>query len=283
MQAASALAMLTRRHLNLLGLLCCAGLLGYAWYAQGVLRVEPCPLCIFQRIGVAACGLVFMLAWLHGPKGWGARVYGGLLALAAAPPMGVAVRHLWIQHLPDGAVPSCGAALHFLLQEFRRQIDIIISGAFLFTRSVATAMMDAGNGRSVINILSTVAWQGQLGNISNWTAKNARAIFTRYSTMEQPQHPNLVNCLTPTAQAPSDTATPPPAPDPEATGRAHGNTAPGMVLWGAEDRIVAPAYGRAYAAAIPNAEFKTIAGAGHFPHVERAAEFAQATLNFIKG
>jgi len=109
---------LTRRNLNLLGWLCCAGLLGYAWYAQHALRVDPCPLCIFQRIGVAACGLVFLLAWIHAPKGWGSRAYGVLIAIAAATTMAIAARHVWIQHLPEDQVPSCGAGLNFLLQEF---------------------------------------------------------------------------------------------------------------------------------------------------------------------
>jgi disulfide bond formation protein DsbB len=109
---------LSRRILNLFGFLCCAGLLGYAWYAQGVLRVEPCPLCIFQRIGVATVGLVFLVGWLHAPRAWGARVYGVLVALAALATMTVAARHVWIQHLPEGAVPACGAGLKFLLEEF---------------------------------------------------------------------------------------------------------------------------------------------------------------------
>jgi disulfide bond formation protein DsbB len=109
---------LTRRALNLVGLLACAGLLGYAWYSQGVLKVEPCPLCIFQRIGVAATGVVFLLAWLHSPNGWGARVYGVLLALTSLATMGVAARHIWIQHLPEGAVPVCGATLNYMLDVF---------------------------------------------------------------------------------------------------------------------------------------------------------------------
>jgi protein dithiol:quinone oxidoreductase len=109
---------LSRRLLNLFGFLWCALLLGYAWYAQGVLRVEPCPLCIFQRIGVAATGLIFLMAWLHAPRAWGARVYGALIALGAAVTMAVAARHVWIQHLPEGAVPACGAGLKFLLEEF---------------------------------------------------------------------------------------------------------------------------------------------------------------------
>ncbi len=108
----------TRRSLNLAGLLCCAGLLSYAWYTQGVLRVEPCPLCIFQRVGVAACGALFLMAWLHSPNGWGARAYGALIAGAAVLTMAIAARHIWIQHLPAGEVPVCGATLQYMLDVF---------------------------------------------------------------------------------------------------------------------------------------------------------------------
>jgi len=108
----------TRRSLNLAGLLCCAALLGYAWYVQGVLRIDPCPLCIFQRVGVAATGVLFLMAWLHSPNGWGARAYGVLIALAALLTMAIAARHVWIQHLPEGAVPVCGATLNYMLDVF---------------------------------------------------------------------------------------------------------------------------------------------------------------------
>jgi protein dithiol:quinone oxidoreductase len=107
-----------RRELNFLGLAICLGLLGYAWYAQAVLHLDPCPLCIFQRVGVAAVGVLFLLAAVHHPKRWGARVYGVLLVLAALATMAVAARHLWIQHLPEGAVPACGATLSYMLEVF---------------------------------------------------------------------------------------------------------------------------------------------------------------------
>ena len=108
----------SRRALNAVGLLICLGLLGYAWYAQTAMGLEPCPLCIFQRIGIAACGLLFLLATLQNPGRVAARVYGVLLLLAAALTVGVAARHLWIQHLPEGAVPACGASLNYLLDVF---------------------------------------------------------------------------------------------------------------------------------------------------------------------
>jgi protein dithiol:quinone oxidoreductase len=107
-----------RRGLNAMGLLACVALLGYAWYAQVVLGLEPCPLCIFQRIGVAIIGLLFLVAALAAPRGRSAWIYAVLLLLAALITAGVAARHLWIQHLPEGSVPACGASLSYMMQIF---------------------------------------------------------------------------------------------------------------------------------------------------------------------
>jgi disulfide bond formation protein DsbB len=109
---------MTSRQGNLLGFAACAGLLAYAYYAQVVLHLEPCPLCIFQRLGVLAMGLVFLIAAVHDPVGWARRVYASLLALSALATIGVAVRHLYIQSLPEGSVPACGASLDFMLKVF---------------------------------------------------------------------------------------------------------------------------------------------------------------------
>jgi len=62
--------------------------------------------------------------------------------------------------------------------------------------------------------------------------------------------------------------------DPKLKGRLHRILVPTRVLWGAADRLVGKAYGRAFAAAVPGAKFETIAGAGHFPHLEQPKAFA---------
>jgi len=108
----------SRRVLNVSGLMVCVALLAFAGYAQIVLKLEPCPLCIFQRVGVAGIGLGFLLAALPGARGWGTRVGGVLIALAALATMAVAARHVWIQHLPAGSVPVCGATLDYMLDVF---------------------------------------------------------------------------------------------------------------------------------------------------------------------
>jgi len=109
---------MTARTANLLGAAACAALLAYAYYAQFVMHLEPCPLCIFQRVGIFALGVVFTLAALHDPGVVGRRVYAVLLALAALATIGVAARQLYIQSLPPAAVPSCGASLDFMLKVF---------------------------------------------------------------------------------------------------------------------------------------------------------------------
>ncbi|MBS0212086.1 MAG: disulfide bond formation protein B [Proteobacteria bacterium] len=108
---------LSFRLLFLLGFVACAGLMGYALYAQYGLGLEPCNLCIFQRVAMIALGLVFLLGGLAGPKArWARAIWGVLAVLAAAVGMLVSGKHLWIQSLPPDQVPSCGAPLKDMLQ-----------------------------------------------------------------------------------------------------------------------------------------------------------------------
>ena len=100
---------MTARAANSLGLLACAALLGYAYYAQFGLHIEPCPLCIFQRVGVFAVGIAFALAAALDPVGWGRRISAAAIALAALVTVGIAARHLYIQSLPPDSVLACGA------------------------------------------------------------------------------------------------------------------------------------------------------------------------------
>ena len=93
----------------------CAAFLGFAYYAQFSMYLDPCPLCIFQRLAFIALGIVCLVAALHGPKGYGRRVYGVLALLAAGAGASIASRHVWLQHLPPDKVPDCGPGLSWMM------------------------------------------------------------------------------------------------------------------------------------------------------------------------
>jgi disulfide bond formation protein DsbB len=102
----------------LLGLGCFL-MFAYALYEQYHALLEPCPLCIFQRIGVVGLGVVLLIAAAI-PLRW--RIAGNLstllIALVGLATMGVSARHLYIQSLPEGSVPACGAGLDYMLDVF---------------------------------------------------------------------------------------------------------------------------------------------------------------------
>ena len=106
------------RVLNLAGFLCCVGMMGFALYAQHVLLLDPCPLCVLQRVAVIGLGVVFLLAALHDPAGWGRWVYALFLLLFAGFGVGVAGWHWRLQNLPQSEVPSCGPGLEYMLENF---------------------------------------------------------------------------------------------------------------------------------------------------------------------
>lgn len=107
---------INRRAGNALGFIACVVLMSYALYAEHVLGLEPCPLCIFQRVAVISVGVLFLIAALHNPSGkGGSTTYGVLIDLAALAGIGISARHIWIQAQPPGSVAACGADLNYLL------------------------------------------------------------------------------------------------------------------------------------------------------------------------
>lgn len=60
----------------------------------------------------------------------------------------------------------------------------------------------------------------------------------------------------------------------------HRVAAPALVLWGEADGIAAPSHGERLAAALPNAHFSKITGAGHYPQIEQPQAVADAVTRF---
>jgi len=106
------------RLLNTAGFLACAGMMGFALYAQYVLFLDPCPLCVFQRIATILLGIVFLIAAIHNPRRIGARVYAFFVLLTAGGGVAVASWHVYLQNLPADKVPSCGPGFEYIMDNF---------------------------------------------------------------------------------------------------------------------------------------------------------------------
>jgi pimeloyl-ACP methyl ester carboxylesterase len=68
--------------------------------------------------------------------------------------------------------------------------------------------------------------------------------------------------------------------NPKLAGRLHRIGVPTLVVWGAHDGIVPPAYGKEYCALIPGARMKVFDRSGHAPQVEQPGEFIAEIVDF---
>jgi disulfide bond formation protein DsbB len=98
---------------------------------QHVMELEPCPLCILQRVLVMVTGIFFLIAAIHNPAKTGTKIYAGLIGLTALLGAAVSARHVWLQSLPADQVPSCGPGMGFIMENFplTDALSMVLSGS----------------------------------------------------------------------------------------------------------------------------------------------------------
>lgn len=118
---------LTGRSGYLLGFFKCFALVGLALWIQTRYSLEPCPLCISQRIVFMALGLLFLVAALipNFP-----RFFAGLQVLTALGGAGVAIRHWWIQAHRESMVADCGVGFDYMFENFplKKALTLVFRG-----------------------------------------------------------------------------------------------------------------------------------------------------------
>ncbi len=109
----------------------CAGLLGFGLYLQHVEHLDPCPLCILQRIAFIAIGLTALVAAIHNPQKIGNTIYAISLTIFAGIGAGIAGWHVWLQHMPRGKAVECGPGLDYMLDAFplSKALPMIFKGS----------------------------------------------------------------------------------------------------------------------------------------------------------
>lgn len=90
-------------------------LIGVGLILQHVVGLEPCPLCIFQRVAYFFVGVFGLVAAAVAPRRW-ARAVAVLMLAAALVGMGIAGWHVRLQMSPESL--SCGPGLGVMLDNF---------------------------------------------------------------------------------------------------------------------------------------------------------------------
>ena len=117
-----------------LGFAVCAGLLGFALTLQYVAKLEPCPLCMLQRVAFIVLGLLLLVGAIHGPGPTGRRIYAGLAGLTALTGAGLAIRHVWLQYNPP-QFASCAGDIYSQIE--RMPLGRVIANAIRATGDCA--------------------------------------------------------------------------------------------------------------------------------------------------
>ncbi len=113
-----------------------------SFFAQYGLGMNPCPLCIFQRVGVMAVGMIALLAAILPSKKKAGKLVGSVaISIPALIGLGIAIRHRYIQGLPPDEVPSCGPGLNYMVDNMP------------FTGMIEKVLMGSGECASVANVL----------------------------------------------------------------------------------------------------------------------------------
>jgi len=132
-----------------IGFLVCTGLILIALYLQYFVHLEPCPLCMLQRVCFITLGMVFLVGALHGPGKTGTRVYAFVGLIPAFTGLGLAARHTWLQYNPPEYVSCAG--------DFYSQLDRITIG-----RLISNALRATGD-------CSKVDWTLLKLSIAEWS------------------------------------------------------------------------------------------------------------------
>ncbi|ROS01972.1 disulfide bond formation protein DsbB [Sinobacterium caligoides] len=118
------------RQTNLVIFLGCCGLMAVGYFMQYMLGLEPCPLCMTQRVFIILTGVWALLAYLHSPALIGTRVYAFLVALSALIGGGFSMRQLHLQSLPAELAPTCGPSIDYMFETFpfTKALEVMLKG-----------------------------------------------------------------------------------------------------------------------------------------------------------
>ncbi len=105
----------------LLGSVLCFGIVVLALVIQTTYKLEPCPLCISQRMIFMGLGVLFLIAAFIPPASIVKKIFTVLQVLTALGGAGVAIRHWYLQANRESMVADCGVGFDYMFENFPLQ------------------------------------------------------------------------------------------------------------------------------------------------------------------
>lgn len=114
----------------LLGFVGCFGLVALALWIQTRYHLEPCPLCITQRICFMVLGVTFLIGAFVKPATIYAKISTLAQVLAALVGAGWASRHWWIQAHKESMIADCGVGFDYMFENFplKKALTLVFKG-----------------------------------------------------------------------------------------------------------------------------------------------------------
>lgn len=113
-----------------IGFLACFGIVALALVIQTTYHLEPCPLCISQRILFMSLGLLFLLHAFLPARGLASKSLTLLEVLTALGGAGVAIRHWWLQAHKEDVIADCGVGFDYMFENFplKKALTLVFRG-----------------------------------------------------------------------------------------------------------------------------------------------------------
>jgi NAD(P)-dependent dehydrogenase (short-subunit alcohol dehydrogenase family) len=117
----------------------------------------------------------------------------------------------------DAAISDRKKFLETDLADWKKVLDVVLTGTFIVSQRVARQMVAQDEGGAIVNIISTSGHRGETHRIAYGTAKSGLLNFTRSMAVQLAPHKIRVNSVTPTVtgtpvgmpDAPRDDSNPP--------------------------------------------------------------------------
>jgi protein dithiol:quinone oxidoreductase len=113
-----------------LGFLACFGIVAMALVIQTTYKLEPCPLCITQRIVFMCLGLLFLVAAFVKPTSLFAKLLTASQVITALVGVGWAMRHWYLQSHKGEIIADCGVGFDYMFENFplKKAFTLVFKG-----------------------------------------------------------------------------------------------------------------------------------------------------------